>query len=210
MTDPVYPLTFPAAIKAKCATVAPSLRFITANTKSPYTLTRQAFRWGGEAWTFEYNVAVMTRADAEEWIAFANKLRGKYGSFLLGDFSAGTPRGVGGGTPLVKGAAQPLDYLLEIDGCGNNVTGWLLKGDYFQLGTGSDARLYKLTENVDSDGSGNATLNFVPKLRAVPADNAALVITNAVGRFNLTENVVAWSVDQAGHYRLSFRAEEAL
>ncbi len=202
-----YPLDFPSTIKLNGVT--PMLSFVNSNTKSPFTFEAQRFRWDGEQWQFQYTTPPMTKSDADEWIAFALKLRGSYGTFLLGDKSRGTPSGVGGGTPLVNGGSQ-TGYALIIDGCSHSITGWLKKGDYFQLGTGSAARLYKMVEDANTDGSGNTTLNFVPRLRSSPADNAALVITNAVGVFNMMPNSVAWSVDVDGFYHYTFSAEESL
>ncbi len=202
-----YPLSFPSAIKLN--SVAPKLAFVNSNSVSPFTFERQFFRWDGEQWQFQYTTPPMVRADADEWIAFALKLRGSYGTFLLGDKSRGTPSGVGGGTPLVNGGTQ-TGYSLIIDGCPHSITGWMKKGDYFQIGTGSTSRLQKLVDDADTDSSGNTTLNFVPMLRYSPVDNAPLVITNAVGVFNLEENSVAWSVDDDGFYHYMFSAVEAL
>lgn len=203
-----YPLTFPTSIKL--ASVAPSLTFINSVTRSPFTLERQAFRWAGEVWAFDYTTAPCERAAAEDWVAFAAKLRGNFGTFLLGDASAPTFLGAGGGTPLVDGATSAGGYELPFKGAPNSITGWLLKGTYIQVGTGATSRLHKLVEDANSNGSGKGTLQLVPALRADLADGAAIVISSAKGVFTLVDNAVAWSVDSNGHYRYTFRAEEAL
>lgn len=203
-----YPLTFPTSIKL--ASVAPVLTFMNSSTKSPFTMERQAFRWPGEAWAFDYTTAPCERDVAEDWIAFANKLRGNYGTFLLGDASAPALLGVGGGTPLVDGAISAGVYDLPIKGAPNSTTGWLLKGTYIQVGTGATSRLHKLVENADTNGAGKVTLQIVPAIRADLTDGAAVVISNAKGVFHLVDNAVAWNVDSNGHYRYTFRAEEAL
>lgn len=207
MSDPTYPLDFPSTIKLNGVT--PTLAFVNSNSISPFTFERQAFRWDGEQWQFQYTTPPMLQEDADEWIAFANKLRGSYGTFLLGDKSRGTPKGIGGGTPLVRGGGQ-TGYALDIDGAPTNTTGWLVKGDGFQVGTGATARLHKLVEDADVDAMGRVTLNFVPKLRYSPADNAPLVIQDPVGVFYLMQNSVAWSVDSDGFYHYIFSAAEAL
>lgn len=202
-----YPLTFPTQIKF--ASVTPTLQFVNSATKSPYSGERQAFRWPGEWWMLDFITVPCVRATAEEWLAFANKLAGAYGTFLMGDPSAETPRGIGGGTPLVRGAGQ-TGNTLDIDGCPPGTPGWMLKGDYFQLGTGSTSRMYKLYEDANVDSNGRVTLQFAPALRTSPADNAALVIQAAKSVFNLDSNSVTWSVDINGHYRYSFKAVESL
>ncbi len=202
-----YPLAFPSAIK--CSGVSPTLVFANSESVSPFTFERQAFRWDGEQWQFQYTTPPMTKGDADEWIAFALKLRGKYGTFLLGDKSRSSHSGAGGGTPLVYGGSQ-TGYELLIDGLPHNLNDWLKKGDYFQLGTGATARLHKLIEDADTDQYGMVNLQFVPKLRYSPVDNAPLIISNCVGVFNLMQNSVTWSVDNDGMYHYMFSASEAL
>lgn len=202
-----YPLTFPSEIKIK--TISPTLQFINAGTKSPYTLERQIFPWPGEAWTYECNIPPCVRADAAKFIAFATKLRGSYGTFLMGDISADEPLGVGGGVPVVDGGSQE-GTSLSIKGAPLSTLGWLLEGTYFQIGSGLTARLHMLNEDSDTDGTGRTVLNFAPALRYSPLDNAAIVLSSPKGLFNLQENNVTWMVDEDGMFHYSFRAIEAL
>lgn len=165
---------------------------------NPYTREQSFDRWPGEQWSFDFRLPPYVDEDvADEIISFALKLKGKYGTFLVGDPSRSTPRGVGGGTPVVNGGSQQGDTL-EIDGCPLNTLQWLKKGDWFQLGSGSSARLHKLVEDADTDGSGNATLTFVPDLRESPSDGAAITITNARGLFRVTTDDTSWSKDPRG------------
>lgn len=180
-----------------------------ASSRSPFTLQEQVSSLSGEAWSIEFSPPTMRRESAEEWIAFALSLRGKYGTFLAGDPAGQTPRGVATGTPLVNGAGQ-TGNTLTIDGCTSGVTGWMKKGDYFQLGTGASARLYKLIADADTNGSGQTTLEFVPALRSSPSDNDAVVVSGAKGVFRMTNNDVPWSVDQNKNYSFSFQAVEVI
>jgi hypothetical protein len=126
----------------------------------------------------------MTRNEAEEFNAFLISLMGQKGTFYLGDPLAEQPRGVASGSPLVKGATQTGNELLT-DGWDTSVTGILLAGDYIQIGQ----RLYKLLEDADSDGSGNATLQIFPRLAESPADNETIITDSCVGIFRLTDNI---------------------
>ena len=154
----------------------------------------------------------MQRADAEQWAAFLLRLRGAYGTFLLGDPNGSTPRGSASatpGTPLVNGASQTGDEL-DIDGLPVSATGYLKAGDYIQLGSGSTATLHKVLEDVNSDGSGEATLNLWPKVRTAPSDDATVTVSNAKGNFRLASNETTWDIDQASIYGITFGAVEAL
>lgn len=192
------------------ANVIMSLTRAVAVTESPFTNEQQAFKWPGEYWQIEFRVPPTTSRDvAAEWKAFGAALEGQYGYFLCGDFSAKTPRGVATGTPLVDGGAQ-TGNTLTTKGWTPNITGILKKGDYFQLGTATGARLHMLIEDADTDGSGDSILTFVPALRSSPNDEDPLVIQEAKGLFRLMDNTFAWSVDPGNIHRFSFSAREVI
>jgi len=78
------------------------------------------------------------------------------------------------------------------------------------LGSSSTAQLYKVLENVTTDGSGGATLNLWPDLRSSPANNATVVVSDAKGVFRLASNEAVWNIDTGGFYSIAFAAVEAL
>jgi hypothetical protein len=99
---------------------------------------------------------------------------------------------------------------LNIDGLPASATGYLKAGDYIQLGTGATSRLYKVLEDVNSNGSGQATLNLWPDLRSSPANDATVVVSNAKGLFRLAQNDASWTIGNDGFYSITFSAVEAL
>ena len=154
----------------------------------------------------------MVRAEAEGVIAFLAKLNGREGTFLMGDPDGKTPRGAAAqapGTPLVKGAGQSGTTLV-IDGAPAGTSGYFRAGDYVSLGSGLTTRLYKVLEDADSDGSGTVTLTLWPSLRASPADNAPVVVSNTLGLWRLASDERAWEADAARLYGIGFTALEAL
>ena len=205
-----YPLTFPT--HTGVASVQLTASVATSMSESPFTFGQQVVRHAGERWSATISLPQMKRADAEYWNAFLLRLKGKFGTFLLGDPSAATPRGsasTASGTPVVKGASQTGNNLI-IDGLPADTSGYLLAGDYIQLGSGSTSRLYKVLEDVDTNATGEATLNLWPDLRSSPSDNASVVVSNAKGVFRLASNETAWNVTDASIYGISFAAMEAL
>ena len=149
---------------------------------------------------------------AEEFTSFLTKLNGREGTFLMGDPNGATPRGLADGapgTPLVNGGSQVGDTLV-CDGAPNGVTGYLLEGDYVQLGTVGTSRLYKVLDDVDSDGSGNFTLNIWPDLRTSPSNDEVLIVENAVSVFRLAANASMWDLQPGVFYSISLSAIEAL
>jgi hypothetical protein len=202
-----YPLTLPSHTGRRSM----ELRATNAVTveRSPFTYASQAQASAGQMWQADVTLPPMKRADAEAWVAWLVSLRGGFGTFLMGDPIGATPRGAGGGTPLVNGAGQ-TGQDLNIDGCSNSITGWLKAGDYVQLGSGSTATLHKVLADVDTNGSGQATLTLWPHIRTAPSDNATVTISNTVGRWRLSSNESSWSVNEASIYGISFSCMEAI
>lgn len=201
-----YPLSIPSTDIAKIKLVANNIVGI---SQSPFTAAQQVYKYSGQYWEADISLPPMKREVAEYWISFLLKLNGSYGTFLLGDPIGATARGVATGTPLVKGASQSGNTL-ETDGWTSGVTGILKAGDYIQLGSGSTAKLHKVLDDVNSDGSGNATLTIFPDLRTSPADNSAIVVTSAKGVFRLTSGQTMWDINEASVYGITFGAREAL
>lgn len=198
-----YPLSLPT-------TKAPrKVRLYAINTvamaRSPYTHATQVQEFAGQSWSADVIFPEMERAEAEEFNAFLVALMGQKGTFYLSDPLGKTPRGAALGSPKVDGASQ-TGNTLATKGWSANITGILLKGDYVGVGNG----YHKILEDVDSDGSGNATLEIWPRLATSPADNELVVTQNAQGVFRLTNNVVPiYDADEQKIYNISFSCVEA-
>jgi hypothetical protein len=203
-------ITFPVTPPARgIAGVKFSMLDAIGVSESPYTFSQESYEHPGKRWGIDIQLVPMLRAKGEEWAAFLASLRGRRGTFLLGDPLGKYPRGALGGSPLVKGANQ-TGGTLNIDGCTASVTGWLLKGDWVQLGTGSTAHLHKSLTDVDTDELGEATLELWPGPRTAPADNAALIVTNTVGIWRLASNAREYDLAAGQIWGMSFQAVTAL
>ena len=205
-----YPLAFPT--QTGIAQVQLVASDTVSVTESPFTLSQQVVRHAGAKWSATINIPPVKRSDAEYWNSFLLRLRGQFGTFLVGDPNAATPRGSASsapGTPVVNGASQTGSDL-AIDGLPASATGYLKAGDYIQLGTAATSRLYKVLEDVDSNASGEATLNLWPDLRSSPADDATVVVSGAKGVFRLASNDASWTIGNDGFYSITFSAVEAL
>lgn len=199
-----YPLSLPSTPGIKRFT------WLTSNAvslaRSPFTYVTQVQAHNGQIWKAEVTMPPMERADAEQWTTFLLQLMGTKGTFYLGDPLGKTPRGTATGTPLVNGGSQTGNSLIT-DGWTSSVTGILKAGDYIQIGQ----RLYKNLKDVNSDGSGNATLDIYPRLRETPSDNASILTTNTVGLFRLqSSEVPVYEADTERVYSITFTAIEAI
>jgi hypothetical protein len=172
---------------------------------SPLTKNVQRILLGGARWTANYSLPAMNRNQAGPWKAFFDLCEGQANVFQAFDPDNKLPRGfVTGSTPLVNGASQTGSSLTTDGWVASKIV--LKAGDYFTV----NSELKRITADVVSDGSGNATIPFKPALRGSPADNAALTVTNATTSMTLQDDMQAmFTCDKNGIYQpLSFAAFE--
>jgi len=200
-----YPLALPAHTGIR--SVSFRARNAVAYSMSPFTFAGQAHQYAGQMWEADITLPPMRRTAAEQWNAFLLSLNGQAGTFLLGDPNGCVPRGTASAAPGTPIITDQTGSTISVTGAAVSQTGWLLAGDYIQLGAAATATLHKVLVDVDTDVSGNATLDVWPAVRGTRS--SSVVVANAVGRFRLAENVTGWNADVA-QYGISFSAMEAV
>lgn len=187
-------LTMPTTPNFMAATFS-----LIANTQvfsSPLVKTVQTLELPGALWSVTYTLPLMKWDTAAPWQGFLAELMGASGTFYGFDPSRTSPRGIyssGSDTPLAS-AADQTGKSLTTDGWRNGGTGLLLPGDYFEVIADSEKELHMITSQVDSDGGGLATLNFVPPLRSSPLNNAVITLTDPLVKMRLVDdNQATWS-----------------
>ncbi len=178
---------------------------------SPFSGAQQIQAWTRNQLVVKAKLIPMLKADAQNWFGFFRSLRSSYGTFYLGDPHNTTPQGTAlssPGTPLVAGAGQ-TGNALNIDGAPLSQTGWLLRGDWIQIGSGLSSRLYTVTADANTNGSGAATLDIQPAIRTAPADNDPITVSNTVGVFRLVGDPII-NVSAEHMYSIEFQAIEVV
>lgn len=195
-----YPLTMPTSPGIQVSKFGVQFRNKVFRSMNE---TVQVAKEPGDLWVYEFRLPKMTRAQAAAWQAWGMKLQGRFGTFYAADPDATTARGVGTGTPLVNGASQVGTSIIT-DGWTISQTGILIAGDYIEI----EDELYMVTDDANSDGSGNATFNISPAIPAgnAPADNAAITVSSAQAIFRLTSDDMIWDVDALSIYGMTFKA----
>lgn len=201
-----YPITFPTSFGFSSFTYG--LDHAIGVAESEFTFEQQVQEHQGTAWEISGSLDLLTRAQAEEYNAFIASLAGRKGTFLLTIPGSETPRGVVTGAPLVNGGSQTGNDL-NIDGLALSTTNVFRAGDFIQLGTGLSSRLHKVVSDVNSNGSGQATLTLVPKIVIAPADNLAVTYTNPKGVFRMKSNMMTVDIRPPNMQSISFSAREA-
>lgn len=195
-----YPLSLPSVSGIRGI----ELRAVNAvaYSQSPFTFAGQAHAYPGQMWQADVRLPAMTADDGEQWVAFLVALRGRFGTFLLGDPSRTTLRGTATSC-TVTGTAGSNTVSATVP-----VGETLLTGDYIQLGSGATATLHKVLVNYTGTGAA-ANLEIWPALR-VNRTAATATLTNARGLFRLASNQQGWSINEARIYNIGFEAMEAI
>lgn len=199
----VYPLFIPSATETRESSIQLIAGNVVAVSTSPYTMQTTVYDYEAETWGLKVSINPLTREEAQPWVAFLSALRGRVGTFLFGPALFRTPLGAGTGVPLVNGANQTGRELVTDGWTANTVV--LEAGDLFQI----DLRLYMSLKQVTSNGSGQATIDVFPRVKA-HADNSALILENPKGLWRLNSSTVPLiDAGESGLLNINFEAEEA-
>lgn len=180
-----------------------------ASSQSGFSQVSRVYDWMGSALMVAAEVVLARDTEDRDFAAFITALKcsesgPSYGTFTMGPPSGvgNTPRGIGTGTPLVKGANQTGASIIT-DGWTATQTGILKAWDWM----GVETRLIAVLVDANSDGSGNATFDCWPALRKSPADNAPITVTNPTGTWRMLGRPTI-PIDDTPYVRVPFTAVE--
>ena len=159
-----------------------------------HSLLRQSRSRGSQRWLIEAEYPPnLTRAEIAPLVAFLIKQRGQYDTFTLTPPALwATARGVATGTPLVHAATPPSGRTVATKGWTPSQTGILLAGDFIKFA--GHTKVYMVTADADSDGSGYATLSIEPALLSIPANDEAVVVSSVPFTVALVSDTFEFSV----------------
>jgi len=203
---PSYPLTLPTATGIR--TQNWGITRVVSITESPFTKQQQVYEHDGQRWKATFTLPPMLKDNAAIWLSFLLQLRGRRGTFKIGDQDRKTIQGVATGTIRVNGASQTGNQV-ALDGFANSTNNVFKAGDYIQI----NSYLYMVIEDVNSNGSGEANVKIEPALRQsieTIADDTTVIYTNTTTIMRLDSNELNWNTDTVSKYGISFACSEAL
>ena len=194
-----YPLSLPSTPAQRTIELLPDHK--TAITRGEFSFVRQSHDYNADHLGALVTLPPMKRADAAEWMSVFLNLKGVGNTFLMGIDAHATARGIATGTPQVKGASQTGDELIT-DGWTATQTGIMKAFDGFSIAN----KLILVTEDANSDGSGDATLTIWPYIQTAFADNASIDVSSPKGTWYLT-STPPLSIDRLQLHGVSFSCE---
>ena len=170
----------------------------TVMSESPFTFAQQVVRHSGDRWEATVSIPSTQRDLAEPWVAFLLRCKGPVNTFNLGDPSGTSQRGNIDGMTITGTAGDDSVTVAA-------TSGTIKAGDYFQIGTNANAKLYKALNDTSNGG----TLDIFPRLRAT-ASGVSADITSPVGTFRLRNPVTEWDINNAGFFGIQFDCVEVI
>ena len=198
----IYPLNLPANnIKSASLSMINTI----AETQSPFTGAINTYSFPKECWQIDITIAPTQRDQAELWIAWFAKLRGKLGTFLMGDPNGSAKLGTAT-TLQIVGAAGARTVTATL----NSGSATLLAGTYFQVYLPATGLIDSTLHKVLVDRTGNGNLEIWPALRKARTASDTCIITNAKGLFRLSSNDRNFQINEINQYGMTFGAMEAI
>lgn len=175
--------------------------------KSMFTAKRQVLSLPFAVWYLEADLleTISHEKEGREIRAFLAQLEGQANTFRLPVPGYTLPSTGYNANCLSNGVTAARAKSIAVDGLANN-SNILNKGDYFTVAD----ELKIVTNNVTSNGTGQATIEFQPPLRKQIANNSAVTIVNPTCLMSALEDDVAdWQLNAPIKQRTKFEAVEA-
>ena len=160
----------PAASDIQVQSIEPTL------VSTTISLKRQVRSRGGQRWMLNVSFPPMTWAEFAPIYAFSVKQKGQYETFTYVPPTISTTRGSSGETPVVNGAISAGAVTASVDGLTASTSNILRAGDFIKFS--DHTKIYMVTDDMSSDGSGEATLNFHPSATEAISNNATITIAS--------------------------------
>jgi hypothetical protein len=161
---------------------------IETNTQTTRSLSLTRFRnaIGTTFFTFTAQYPPMTRTEFKPVMAFIAQCRGPLNEFdvVIPELSecSGNPSG---STALVNGGVSAGTSTISVDGLAFSTT-VLKAGDVVRFA--GHTKVYMVTSDVTSSGTGTGTINITPPLKSSVANNEAVTIDDVPFRMTLNND----------------------
>jgi len=185
--------TTPVPLSIEVQSIEPTLVSVANN------LRRQTRSRGGQRWLFKCVFPPLARSDFDPIFAFSVAQRGQFETFTWTPTTIGTTRGVSSETPVVNGALAAGVSSAALDGMTVSTSNILRSGDFIKFS--GHTKVYMVTADMSSDGSGEATVSFAPKLDSAVADDETLTIASVPFQVGFASDVRQYTTDATGYYQ---------
>lgn len=163
---------------------------------------------GSQYFMFTVSMPPMNQDNAMDIFAFLQKQKGSFESFQIKIPLQN--RGADKSRTAVKvvGSHSATDSTIALDGFTASTTGVLKAGDLIKFA--GHTKVYMVQSDIDSDGSGAATVLIEPGIVTTLADNEVVTMNQPDITVYLTSEDIMYSVDRNSIFSISFDVREVI
>ena len=157
---------------------------------------------------FTVSMPPMNQDNAMDIFAFLQKQKGSFESFQIKIPLQN--RGAEKSSTAVKvvGSHSATDSTIALDGFSASTSGVLKAGDLIKFA--GHTKVYMVQSDIDSDGSGAATVLIEPGIVTTLADNEVVTMNQPDITVYLTSEDIMYSVDRNSIFNISFDVREVI
>ena len=162
---------------------------------------------GSQYFTFSVSMPPLDQDDAMDVFAFLQKQKGSFETFTIQLPTQNRGADKSNTSVTVVGAHNTTDNTISLDGFTVSTTGVLKAGDLIKF---SHGKVYMVQSDINSDGSGAATVTIEPNLVETLADNEAVIMNQPSFTVYLPSEEILYATDPTGFYSISFDVREVI
>ena len=163
---------------------------------------------GSQYFIFTVQMPSMAQGDAMDIFAFLQKQKGSFETFTIQLPTQNRGADKSNSSVLVAGAHSSGDGTINLDGFTASTTAVLKAGDLIKFN--GHSKVYMVQSDIDSDGSGAATVSIEPNLVTTLADNESVVVNQPSFTVYLTSEEIMYTTDASGFYSIQFEVREVI
>lgn len=163
---------------------------------------------GAQYFQFTVQMPPLDQDDAMDIFAFLQKQKGGFENFTIQLPTQNRGADKSNSSVVVNGAHSAGDATITIDGFSASTSGVLKAGDLIKFA--GHSKVYMVQSDVDSDGTGAATVLIEPNLVATLADNEAVTMNQPSFTVYLTSDEILYSTDPSNFYSIQFEVREVI
>jgi hypothetical protein len=192
---------------------SPSFRTLNFQNNRPALINqsisgRRAVRQiGAQYFSFSVSMPPLNQSNAMDIFAFLQKQKGSFETFTIQLPTQNRGADKSNTSVKVVGAHNTTDNTISLDGFTASTTGVLKAGDLIKF---SHGKVYMVQSDINSDGSGAATVTIEPNLVETLADNEAVIMNQPSFTVYLPSGEILYATDPTGFYSISFDVREVI
>jgi len=152
----------------------------------------------------------MQQSDFQAFHAFLIKQKGSFSTFTFEYPLENQGADKAQTDILVNGALSIGSNSIAMDGFTNSTTGVLKAGDLIKFAGSGHTKVYMVTADTNSNGSGQASVSIEPPLQVAIANDEAVTVNKPSFTVALVQDDILYSTDASGLFSLGFEVREVL